>query len=98
MNGTPGKIFQCPICQHYPSLIFRCTDCGEVRCSNQHCTGSEESGHARLAADATRCRNCHSGFYRRLSFHSVEMRTFTTAYRAKMEKPIPLETLFFHAA
>lgn len=94
MHHTPDKAFECPICLSYPSLIFRCTECEEVRCSSPQCTGSEGSGYARWAADATRCRHCHSGSYRRLGFHSIEMAAFRNAYRAKLDRPRPLEEFF----
>ena len=88
--------FQCPLCKGHPALIFRCTDCGEVRCSNDGCTGSEKSGYARWAADGTQCRHCHNGYYRRLGMHSSEMQAFLNEYREKTARP--LEDFFIHAA
>lgn len=98
MNGAPSfeTVYQCPLCQSHPSLIFRCTECGEVRCSSTHCTGSEDSGYARWAADGTQCRCCHHGYYRRINFYSEEMRTFLSEHREKMERP--LQDFFIDAA
>ena len=95
-DDAPGKVFQCPVCHNHPSLIFRCTDCGEVRCSSEHCTGSDNSGYARWAADETQCRHCHSGYYRRLGFHSAEMQEFRNEYglKLRMENTRPLEDFF----
>lgn len=90
MNDTLDfeKVFQCPICQNHPSLIFQCSDCEEIRCSSHHCTGSEESGYARWAADGTLCRHCHTGYYQRVGFHSAELHTFIKKYREKTERPL----------
>lgn len=81
-----NMILECPVCESHPSLIFRCTDCGEVRCSSSSCTGSEDSGYARWAADGTQCRHCDGGRYRRLGFYSEEMSTFLVSHHRKMEE------------
>ncbi|WP_193770182.1 hypothetical protein [Magnetococcus marinus] len=70
---------RCPICNGRPAHIYVCVSCGEVRCGQNSCTGSED-GHAGWAGSGTLCRHCGQGRYRIMSFHSSEFLDFVREY------------------
>ena len=89
MNTTPesgfnldllDNIMRCPVCNNIPAYIYQCSDCGEVRCGNENCTGSFDESYRRWAAFGTGCRHCNTGHYRWLGFDSDEMATFLSEY------------------
>ncbi|MEO5376646.1 MAG: hypothetical protein H7832_02500 [Magnetococcus sp. DMHC-6] len=73
----------CPVCGGHPVHIYRCTDCGEVRCGSQRCTGSGRRELAWWAGPGVQCRNCGTGRYRMMLFVSQEMNDFIMDYRLR---------------
>ncbi|MBF0368206.1 MAG: hypothetical protein HQL52_02015 [Magnetococcales bacterium] len=71
----------CPVCAGHPAHIYRCSDCGEVRCGNAKCTGSKGSTIPWWAGSGAQCRNCGKGHYRMMPFVGEEMDQFIQAYR-----------------
>ncbi|WP_198947892.1 hypothetical protein [Magnetofaba australis] len=76
---------RCPICGGRPAHIYVCSHCGEVRCGQTNCTGSE-GGDAGWASSGTQCRHCGDGRYRILNFHSQEFADFQREYALRMRQ------------
>ncbi|MEG3638771.1 hypothetical protein [Magnetococcus sp. PR-3] len=73
------SVMRCPICSGRPAHIYVCVGCGEVRCGQNSCTGSE-NGHEGWAGSGTLCRHCGQGRYRVMSFQSSEYSDFVREY------------------
>jgi hypothetical protein len=54
---------QCPVCSSHPRHIYQCTDCGEIRCGSNSCTGSFDAEYPQWATNRGKCRHCGIGTY-----------------------------------
>ncbi|MEO5366694.1 MAG: hypothetical protein H7831_10135 [Magnetococcus sp. WYHC-3] len=70
----------CPVCGGHPRRIFRCPHCGEVRCGQDTCVGSEGRVPG-WAGSGTQCRNCGEGRYQVIDIAGEEMSRFLRTYQ-----------------
>nr|CRH04832.1 Conserved protein of unknown function [Candidatus Magnetococcus massalia] len=63
---------RCPVCNGRPARIYKCSNCEEIRCGQNNCTGSK-SGVTGWAGAGSQCRNCNNGRYNAIDFYDPEM-------------------------
>ena len=64
---------KCPLCGSQFSRIYKCGMCGEIRCGQETCSGSKDSGVRGFAAAGALCKHCGEGRYNPVSFYSNEV-------------------------
>ncbi|MBF0125494.1 MAG: hypothetical protein HQL60_09165 [Magnetococcales bacterium] len=78
--GVSESLIRCPVCAGRPAHIYRCNHCGEVRCGQEKCYGSE-SAVVGWASSGSRCRHCGLGHYRVIDSAGAELADFVREYR-----------------
>jgi hypothetical protein len=71
---------RCPVCDGLPAHIYRCSHCGEVRCGQDGCAGSEHTNTG-WASSGSQCRHCRMGRYQAMDPTGGELAEFTRNYR-----------------
>lgn len=60
-------IVKCEGCGHESIYVYKCSECGEIRCFFPLCKGNKGSKKEGAAITGKICINCESGMYIKIS-------------------------------
>lgn len=54
----------CPYCAKKATYLYKCSECGDLRCSNANCTGGPGTPKG-MGGPGMRCKVCKKGKYKK---------------------------------
>lgn len=58
---------KCPSCNRQAGNVYKCDNCGDVRCGLSNCTGSGGPKGGVGGGEGRPCKACRKGKYKRIS-------------------------------
>ena len=71
-----AKVVQCKGCGNESVFVYKCTECGEIRCFFPLCPGDKGSNVEGGAKTGATCINCGKGIYEKISEKLIINRLF----------------------
>ena len=62
-----SEVVKCEGCGHESTFVYKCSECGEIRCFFPLCKGNKNSGKEGAAKTDLLCINCGKGKYLKIS-------------------------------